>query len=114
MKLLRATALAAALVVTVPALPSSAQAAHWHGGWHGGWGGFGLGFAAAAILGSALAAPSYGYYGPYYGYYGPWHHRHWHYGPRWHHWYGWRRWHHWPRHHWYGWRGHRWHHWRHW
>ena len=100
MKLLRATAL---LLATVPALPSSAQAAHWRGhGWHGGFGGFGLGFAAAAIIGSALAAPYYGY-GPYYGYYG-WHRRHWHYGP--HRGYGWWRWHHWRR--------HRWHHWRRW
>jgi hypothetical protein len=42
---------------------------HWghRGGW--GWGGVGLGFAAGALIGSALAAPyyPYGYYAP--GYY---------------------------------------------
>jgi hypothetical protein len=40
----------------------------WHGGWHGGWGrGWGWGgFAAGAVIGSALAAPYY--YGGYYPY----------------------------------------------
>ncbi len=47
----------------------------WHGGWHGhgGWGWGWGGFAAGAILGSALAAPYYygGYYPYGYAYYPP-------------------------------------------
>jgi hypothetical protein len=35
----------------------------WGGGWHRGWGGLGLGLAAGAIVGGALAAPYYGGYG---------------------------------------------------
>lgn len=78
--------LAAALVAgSVSALPGSAQAVplgaslslrdastsevqtvQWRRGW--GWGGFGVGLAAGALFGAALAAPyyRYGYYG--YGY----------------------------------------------
>jgi hypothetical protein len=71
---LRTTALAVSLIAAAtPSLSSSAEAAPWgwrggwHGGWHGGgWGGFGLGLAAAALIGGALAAPYYDY--PYYGY----------------------------------------------
>jgi hypothetical protein len=81
---LRTTALAAAVIAaSVPCLSASVQAApfvhgmgwhagigRWHGGdgwhdrWGGGWAGAGLGFAAGAIVGSALAAPYYdgGYY----------------------------------------------------
>ena len=70
MKLLRTTALTAALMTAaVPSLTSSAHAAwNWRGGW--GWGGLGLGLAAGALIGGAIAASSYGYgYGyPYYGY----------------------------------------------
>jgi hypothetical protein len=70
------TAVAAVLAVSSPAF---AQRYHgWHGGhgghWghHGGWGWGGAaigGFAAGALLGSALAAPGYYYGGP--GYYYP-------------------------------------------
>jgi hypothetical protein len=73
-------AVAAAAVIASPlALPSAANAQHWHGGhggWHGGhggfgWGGFGVGLGTGLLLG---AAPYYGGYyagGPYYdsGYY---------------------------------------------
>jgi hypothetical protein len=40
----------------------------WGGGWHRGWGGVGLGLAAGAFVGGALASPYYGGYGysPYY------------------------------------------------
>ena len=81
---LRTTALAVALMASVSCLAVSAQAAPfggwhgggggWHGGgWHGGggrWAGAGLGFAAGAIVGSALATPYYdgGYYAAGYGY----------------------------------------------
>jgi hypothetical protein len=75
---LRTTALAVSLIAAAtPSLSSSAEAAPWgwHGGWHGGghggWGGFGLGLAAAALIGGALAAPYYDYpYGYAPGYYG--------------------------------------------
>jgi hypothetical protein len=99
---LRTTALAAALMTaSVPSLTTSAEA---HGGWGWGWGGFGIGLAAGALIGGALAAPHYGYYGyyapayypgyygygygypAYYGYgygYPHYYHRHWH-----HHYYG--------------------------
>ncbi len=62
------------------AAPSTVETVRWagHGGWRGGWhrgGGWGWGgFAAGAIVGSALASPYYyGYYGygPYYPYYPP-------------------------------------------
>jgi hypothetical protein len=72
MKLLRTTALTAALMTAaVPMLTSPAHA--WGWGWRGGgwgWGGAGLGLAVGALIGSALAAPYYGYgYGyPAYGY----------------------------------------------
>jgi hypothetical protein len=72
MKLLRTTALTAALMTAaVPSLttPANAWGWGWRGGW--GWGGVGLGLAAGALIGSAVAASSYGYYGygyPYYGY----------------------------------------------
>jgi hypothetical protein len=70
MKLLRTTALTAALMaVAVPSLTSPAHAWGWRGaGW--GWGGAALGFAAGAVVGSALAAPyyAYGYGYPAYGY----------------------------------------------
>src|SRR5262252_8412026 len=70
MKLLRTTALSAALMTAaVPSLTTPANAWGWRGGW--GWGGVGLGLAAGALIGSAIAASSYGYYGygyPYYGY----------------------------------------------
>jgi hypothetical protein len=66
---IRSTVLAAGLMAaTVAALPTSAEA-RWHGGW--GWGGVGLGLAAGALIGGALAAPYYGYYGYYPGYYAP-------------------------------------------
>jgi hypothetical protein len=69
----------------------------WGGGWRGGgWGGFGLGLAAGAIIGGAVAAPYYGYdYGYYpYGYapayygggyygYGPYYRRYRPWGPWW-------------------------------
>jgi hypothetical protein len=58
------------MTAAVPSLTSPANAAWgWRGGW--GWGGVGLGLAAGALIGSAIAASSYGYYGygyPYYGY----------------------------------------------
>ena len=59
------TALLAAAAVS--SLPSSANA-QWRGGW--GWRGLGVGLAAGAIVGSALAAPyyAYGYATPYYNY----------------------------------------------
>jgi hypothetical protein len=73
MKLLRTTALTAALMTAaVPALTTPANAWWRGGGW--GWGGLGIGIAAAALIGGAMAASSYGYgygypgYG--YGYYG--------------------------------------------
>jgi hypothetical protein len=56
------------------ALPSDANAAHWHGGWRGGhwhggggWGYYGAGVAAGAIIGGLLASRYY--YGPGYYYY---------------------------------------------
>src|SRR6516164_102257 len=81
MKLLRTTALTAALITAaVPILTSSAEAwrgGGWRGagiGWRGGgwrgagigWRGAGVGLAAAAVAGGALAASSY--YGSGYGY----------------------------------------------
>jgi hypothetical protein len=77
MKLLRTTALTAALMTAaVPTLTSPAHAAWW--GWRGGgwgWGGVGVGLAAGALIGGAIAAssyangyPGYGYGYPAYGY----------------------------------------------
>ncbi len=62
------TALVTAGSLAAAAVATSGPAQAWHGG---GWG-WGLGgFAAGALLGSALAAPHYYYpYGGYYGYYG--------------------------------------------
>ncbi len=61
------TALVAAATLTGAVLASSAPAqAYWRGGWGWGLGGF----AAGAIIGSALARPYYYPYG-YYGYYAP-------------------------------------------
>ena len=74
MKLLRTTALTAALMIAaVPSLTTQANAQWgWRGGgWGWGWGGAALGIAAAgALIGSALAAPyyTYGYGYPAYGY----------------------------------------------
>src|SRR5262249_34080380 len=56
------TALLAAAAVGAAALPTSAEA-RW--GWV--WGGFGVGLAAGAIIGGALARPYYPYYGYGYG-----------------------------------------------
>ena len=57
MKLLRTTALTAALMTAaVPSLTTPANAWGWGRGW--GWGGVGLGLAAAAVVGSAIAARS--------------------------------------------------------
>ena len=73
------TALVAAASISAAAIAVSSPAdAYWRGGggWHGGYGGGwrggywgpGVGFAAGALLGGALAAPYY--YRPYgYGYY---------------------------------------------
>jgi hypothetical protein len=70
MKLLRSTAITAALMTaTVPSLTSPAQAAWW--GWRGGgwgWGGLGAGLAAGALIGGAIAASNYGYGYPAYSY----------------------------------------------
>jgi hypothetical protein len=60
------TALVAAATLAGAALVSSAPAqAYWRGGWGWGLGGF----AAGAVIGSALARPYYPY--GYYGYYAP-------------------------------------------
>jgi hypothetical protein len=81
---LRTVGLAAGLMAAaVPAMTVPADAAWgwggWRGGWGGGWGGWrggwgwggvGLGLAAGAVVGTALAAttPWYGWGGyPYYG-----------------------------------------------
>jgi hypothetical protein len=70
MKLLRTTALTAALMTAaVPSLTSPAHA--WGWGWRGGgwgWGGVGVGLAAGALIGGAIAASSYAYGYPAYGY----------------------------------------------
>jgi hypothetical protein len=64
-KMLMAIAAVAALAISAVAAPQAAYAQR----------GFGAGLAAGivggAIVGGALAAPGYGYYGPGYGYYGP-------------------------------------------
>lgn len=83
------TAAAIGAILFLAAAPAEAQRGRgggWHGGgyhgggWHrggGGWGwGAGAGFAAGALLGGALAARPYYYYGPGYAYepapaYGP-------------------------------------------
>jgi len=63
------SALVAAVTLAGAAVATSAPAQAWHrGGWGWGWG-LG-GFAAGAVVGSALAAPYYNPYG-YYGYYAP-------------------------------------------
>jgi BA14K-like protein len=72
-----AAALAIGMAVSAPAYAQHHHGGHWghYGGhWgHRGHGGFGAalgGFAAGALLGSALAAPGYYYYdAPGYGYY---------------------------------------------
>ncbi len=70
------TTLAVAGSLAVAAVATSGPALAWRGGWGGwhggwGWGGPAIGFAAGALVGSALAAPYYGGYGyPYGGYYG--------------------------------------------
>jgi hypothetical protein len=72
------TAVAAALAVSTPAIAQHRHGGHWghhggHWGHHGGWGWGGAaigGFAAGALLGSALAAPGYYYGDPGY-YYAP-------------------------------------------
>ena len=65
-----AIATAVALVTALAAAtPASAR-----GGWHhhgGGWRGAGIGFAAGALIGGALASRPYGYGGGYGGYGGP-------------------------------------------
>ena len=65
------TVVAAALAVSAPAFAQHHHGGHWghHGGW--GWGSAAIGgFAAGALLGSALAAPGYYYDDPGY-YYAP-------------------------------------------
>lgn len=73
-KILTALVTVATIGATVIAMSGTAEARYWGPGgwgWRGGWGwGWGLGgFAAGALVGSALAAPYYYPYG-YYGYYG--------------------------------------------
>ena len=71
MKLLRTTALSAALMTAaVPTLTSPAHAWGLGWGWRGGGWGWGLGgLAAGALVGAALTAPYWGYGGGYgYGY----------------------------------------------
>jgi len=69
---------AAVLSSSLMLAAAPAQARHWHGGWHhhgrwhhgwrhGGWGP-GIGFAAGALLGSALAPRPYYYGGRAYAY----------------------------------------------
>ncbi len=62
------TALVAAASISAAAIAVSSPAdAYWRGGgwrgggWHGGYWGPGLGFAAGAVIGGALAAPYYPY-----------------------------------------------------
>ena len=70
MRILRTTALAAALMtaaVSSLATPAQARGWGWRGGW--GWGGPALGFAAGALVAGAFAAPYYiNIYGDGYGY----------------------------------------------
>jgi hypothetical protein len=67
-KALIASAAAGALALAAIATPQPAEARHGGAVAAGAIGGF----AAGAIVGSALAPrPAYGYYGPAYGYYGP-------------------------------------------
>ncbi len=63
-------ALAAAVVGTSLMLAAAPAQARWHGHHHhgGGWGAGIAGFAAGAILGSALAPRPYDYYGGPYAY----------------------------------------------
>lgn len=64
--------MAAAVVGSSLMLAAAPAQAHWHGHhhwhhghrYHGGWGAGAAGFAAGAILGSALAPSPYYYYGP--------------------------------------------------
>jgi len=68
--ILAITVVTAGLAISAPALAQH-HGGHWghHGGW--GWGGAAIGgFAAGALLGSALAAPSFYYDDPGY-YYAP-------------------------------------------
>lgn len=71
-----AAAIGASLFLITATAPAQAQWRSHGGGWRhgGGWGGAAAGFAAGAIVGSAVGAGGY-YYGPYgygySGYYGP-------------------------------------------
>lgn len=72
-------AVVAAATLAGASVATSGPALAYHGGWHGGWrgGGWGWGaggFVAGALVGSALAAPYYGY-GPYYYGYPPYYGR---------------------------------------
>lgn len=63
--MIAAPALAAPGVPLAASQPPTVQTVRWGGGWHhGGWWGPGLGFAAGALIGNALAGP-YGYYDNY-------------------------------------------------
>jgi hypothetical protein len=68
MRKILTTMVAAATIGAATLAMSSSANAWWRGGWGWGWG-LG-GFAAGAIVGSALAAPYYYPYGGYGGYYG--------------------------------------------
>jgi hypothetical protein len=63
-----AIALAVAMTGATALATSPASAQRWHHHRSGGWWGPAAGFAAGALIGSALTAPRY-YYGPGYGYY---------------------------------------------
>jgi hypothetical protein len=76
-KIVTAFAVAAMLATAAVATSGTAEA-RWGGGWHGGWGGGwrgggwwgpGVGFAAGALVGGAIASSYYNPYGYYpYGY----------------------------------------------
>ena len=66
MKLLRTTALTAALMTAaVPSLTTPADA--WGWGWRGGWGWGGVPYGYPAYYGYGFAYPAYGYGSGYYG-----------------------------------------------